>query len=559
MLEVLKIRNFAIIDSAEIHFKSGLNILSGETGAGKSIVIEAISLLLGSRASTELIRAGSDEAVIEGLFRIAEIPWLELRLKNAGFSTDSSELLVKRLVHRAGRHRIFINGELATLTILQNICEGLIDLCGQHEHQSLLKAGTQLELLDRFGGLSDQTRKFSTLWNQSRLLTKEQNELQQKEAERSKRVDFIQFQRDEIRNVNPVLGEDDELHREKQLFQSAATRAQSAESIRQVLESDEGGVLVCLRAALQKLRGLEQLDHQVKSMVESLERGLIETEETGIALQRYLDSIEVNSEKLHSIQDRLSALANLRRKYGSSIEAILASLSELDHEMSTFGEVSDRLGQLQSQLETLQTDLRKIGKKLSHARRKVADLLGTSVTAELKDLKMGEARFSVELSVQEDFEEWNSQGADLIQFQVQTNRGEPARPLGKVASGGELSRLMLAIRRVIADRGGIGVYLFDEIDAGIGGQTAFQVGKKLKSVASYNQVICITHLPQVASFADHHLVVRKSTVGKRTLTAVQELNPSDRKEELARMLAGPRLTRSSLANAAELLELAGAG
>jgi DNA repair protein RecN (Recombination protein N) len=214
------------------------------------------------------------------------------------------------------------------------------------------------------------------------------------------------------------------------------------------------------------------------------------------------------------------------------------------------------LGELNAEIEKAEEDLRKLAKKLSNSRKKVSELLATSVTGELKDLKMGDARFSIELTVKENIEDWNATGADHIQFVVQTNRGEAARPLGKIASGGELSRLMLAIRRVIADKGGIGVYLFDEIDAGIGGQTAFQVGKKLKSVASYNQVICITHLPQVASFAHHHLVVRKAASGKRTVTEVVALKQSERKEELARMLGGPELTKKSLENAAELLELA---
>jgi DNA repair protein RecN (Recombination protein N) len=556
MLETLSIKNIAVIDSAEIQFRKGLNVLSGETGAGKSIVLEAISLLLGSRANTELIRSGCDEAVIEGMFDLSEIEWMGPRLERLGFKPETSELLIKRTVARNGRHRIHINGEMATLSILQQLCEGLIDLCSQHEHQSLTRAGTQLELLDRYGSLTDQTRGFGNAFEKMRALRKERDELLQAEAERSRKNDFLKFQIEELRAAALLPGEDEGLQAEKLLLQSGESRVQSAEAARQILDSDEDGVLNSLRLALQKIRGLSQLDERAKSLQEGLERALAEAEDVSLAIHRYLGAVDLNPERLEEVQARLSLLADLRRKYGASVNEMLATLERLEGEFASLGQTEERLGELSLQLEKAVEDLRKQAKKLSQARRKVSELLSTSVTSELKDLKMGDARFSIELSLKEDMNEWNTTGADQIQFVVQTNRGESARPLGKIASGGELSRLMLAIRRVIADKGGIGVYLFDEIDAGIGGQTAFQVGKKLKSVASYNQVICITHLPQVASFADHHLVVRKAASGKRTVTEVVSLKQSERREELARMLGGPQLTKKSLENAAELLELA---
>jgi DNA repair protein RecN (Recombination protein N) len=277
-----------------------------------------------------------------------------------------------------------------------------------------------------------------------------------------------------------------------------------------------------------------------------------------VNLSRYLDSNELDPSRLGEVQDRLALIADLRRKYGASVAEMIETQSKLEEESSSIGKAEERLAQVNADLETARAEFVKLGTKLSQARRKAAELLSASVTGELKDLKMGEAKFSITLTSMSasEVESWTASGADSIQFVVQPNAGEAAKPLGKIASGGELSRLMLAIRRVIADRGGIGVYLFDEIDAGIGGQTAFQVGKKLKSVAAYNQVICITHLPQVASFGDHHLVVRKRTAGKRTLTEVQVLGKPERKEELARMLGGPELTKKSLENAAELLQLA---
>jgi DNA repair protein RecN (Recombination protein N) len=556
MLETLKIRNIAVIDSAEVSFKSGLNILSGETGAGKSIVIEAISLILGSRASAELVRAGAEEAVVEGLFDVTALPWLKERLERLGFPNDTSELLIKRVVSRAGRHRIYVNGELATLAVLQQLCEGLVDLCGQHEHQSLIKPATQLELLDRYGGLVEQTAGFSVAFSHWRKLVQERNTLVAAEADRSRRADFLQFQIEELNEAALAPGEDEALAAEKVLLQSGEARVQSAEAARQILESEDDSALNALRMAAQKLRTLAGIDSRAVSMLEGIDRAIAEAEEVSLQLNRYLGSADVDPARLETVQERLTLIADLRRKYGASVAEMIETHSRLQQESNSLGEVSQRLEQISADIAKAEKDLRAMAKKLSTARGKVAQVLSESVTAELKDLKMADARFSIELSARAEIADWNLTGADSIQFVVQTNRGEAARPIGKIASGGELSRLMLAIRRCIADKGGIGVYLFDEIDAGIGGQTAFQVGRKLKSVAEYNQVICITHLPQVASFAHHHLSVQKATRGGRTVTEVVELSTKERKEELARMLGGPELTKKSLENAAELMQLA---
>ncbi|HAR41123.1 MAG TPA: DNA repair protein RecN [Bdellovibrionales bacterium] len=556
MLQTLNIKNIAIIDSAEITFKEGLNILSGETGAGKSIVIEAISLLLGSRAKAELVRSGCEEAVIEGLFDISNMSWMPTRLEKLGIDNSGSELLIKRTIHQSGKHRIHVNGQLATLAILQELCEGLVDLCGQHEHQSLTKPLIQLGLLDQYGEHQDQALKVAKAVSQLRALRDEQYSIQKSEAEREKRLDFLKFQIEELKTANLREGEDEVLLREKQLLQSAETRLQNAEAARQALEADGDGALNLLRAAQTKARSLRQLDEHSSHIAEALERATAEAEDATIALNRYLGSVDLNSELLVEIQERLSMIADFRRKYGATIPEMLNTLARLDEEFSSLNQAEVRLQNLDQEISSLRTELIKSGKKLSQARTKAAEQLSDAVTKELKDLKMADARFHVELNTLEKVDDWTSSGADQIQFTIQTNRGEPARPLGKIASGGELSRLMLAVRRIISDHGNIGVYLFDEVDAGIGGQVAFEVGKKLKSVAKNNQVLCITHLPQVASFADHHLIVRKDTKGSRTMTEVLPLGKTERKEELARMLGGPQLTKKSLENASELLELA---
>lgn len=565
MLETLKIRNLAVIDQAEVNFSQGLNILSGETGAGKSIVIEAISLLLGSRASSELVRTGCDEAVVEGVFSLESLPEIAARLQALGLCEQGAELptelLIKRTVNRTGKHRILINGEIATLTNLQNLCEGLVDLCSQHEHQSLLKATTQLDLLDRFGGLGAQRESASAAFGEVRRLKSEAEKLSQDESARLKRLDFLRFQIEELRAANLAPGEDQKLQNEKSLLQSAQVRLQAIDQVRGLLEeTEDANALQILQVSIQKLSSLVSIDERAKPLMEGLERALAEIEDVSLSLHRYSKSVDLDPSRLEEVQERLSMIADLRRKYGESVETMLSQLCELEAEFETLTHSEERLGEITAALQKSCSKFKTLATKLSDSRSKVSGKLADAVTAELKELNMGEARFAIELASNGgNVDLSTASGADTIQFVVQTNRGETARPLGKIASGGELSRLMLAIRRVIADRGGIGVYLFDEIDAGMGGQTAFQVGKKLKSVASHNQVICITHLPQVASFADHHLVVRKATHGKRTMTEIIELGAKDRKdrqEELARMLGGPVLTRKSLENAAELMELA---
>lgn len=548
MLARLRIKNIAIIEETEIPFGRGLNVLSGETGAGKSIVIEAISLLLGGRANADLVREGADEAVIEGLFEVSDIPWIGARLTRFGFEAESRELLIKRVVSRTGRHRIYVNGEMATLAILQELCDGLVDLCGQHEHQSLLKVQVQMDLLDRYGGLHEQSARLGNVLVGVRSLRAELKKLKETHAERAQRREFLRFQVNELKETNLSEGEDEKLAEEKKLLQTLEQRITLSQSTSEILDpslaGEEEGVLDRVRTALSKARQLAQLDPQAVGIAQSLARSLAELEEALSQSLRYTETTHRDPERLEWIQERLAKLAEVKRKYGLSIAEAQSSLIRFSHELETLEGSDSRIPALEETLTSSEKDLRTAGQQLSMARKKAAKLLSDSVTAELRELKMDHAKFAVQLQTLEDLAEWSVQtGADTIGFYVQTNVGEPERLMGKIASGGELSRLMLAIRRVISDQGGIGVYLFDEVDAGIGGQTAIQVGKKLKSVASHNQVICITHLAQVASFADHHLSVRKAVKGKRTVTQVVELSSAERKKELTRMMGGPQLAK----------------
>ena len=556
MLQTIKIKNFALIENAEIPFGEGLNILSGETGAGKSIILSAISLLLGGRANGDVIRTGADEAVVEGFFSTASLPWVSERLKAVGIASDELELLIKRTIHRSGKNKIYINGELATLNMLVGVCEDLIDLCGQNEHQSLFKSSVQLGLLDRFSELESQSLKGTAQFKKAIELRNEWETLKRKEEERVQRLAFIQFQIQELNEAGLVLGENETLQSEKKLLQSSELRTQLANQIDSALMGDEGAESA-IKLALAKAKSLLQVDENAKILYETLERGLAETEEASRLARNYLKESDLSPERLEKVQARLSIITNLKRKYGQTVDEIISHHTKLIQELDLLTNLSSRLDELDLEYQKEKDLALKLGKDLFQKRKKGANDFSKALSKELRELRMVDASLELALSFKEELDQW---GADTLgtklEFLVQTNLGEEKKPIQKIVSGGELSRLMLAIRRVISDKGGIGVYLFDEIDAGLGGQTAFTVGKKLKSVAAYNQVICITHVPQVACFADHHLSISKSTHQGRTITQVKTLSREGRMEEVARMLGAEKLSPSAIKNAKDLIESA---
>ena len=566
MLDTLKIKNLAIIDQTEIRFEKGLNILSGETGAGKSIILEAIALILGGRATSDLVGNAKDEstkneATVEGLFRIEDLKWVNERLSEIGIDTADGVLLIKRIVSRTGKHRIYINGELATLSNLQKVCEGLVDLCGQHEHQTLLKPLKQMELLDKYANTEKELAHYEQSFKQFNEFKSELHEFLNSTLELTRKKDFLLFQIQELESADLKNNEEHSLLVEKKLLQNAGQRSQHTEDALLALESDESGALSSIKTCLNRLRSLINIEDEVSKnsldlMTQQLQEAQSLLESVAIQLHKLSSGITNDPGRLEQVQERLALLANLRRKYGTTTQEMIQNLIALKSEAQKLENMSETKAELEQKINESQKNLINSAIALRKKRTKFSKVLADSVTAELKDLKMNEARLEVDLQPIGDTDHYSQNGADEIQFLIKTNKGADLKPLSKVASGGELSRLMLAIRRVIADRGGIGVYLFDEIDTGIGGQTAFEVGKKLQSVSKHNQVICITHLPQVASFADHHLTVVKKTTSQRTITQVMELSTQERKEEIARMLGGPELTKKSLENAAELLSLA---
>lgn len=562
MILSIQIKNFALIENANIPFQEGLNILSGETGAGKSIILDAISLLLGGRASQDFIRHGEDEAVVEGLFDVQNIHWIQDRTNQIGVdfdAQDSSTLLIKRSVNRNGKNRIFINGQSATVGMLQTLTEGLVDLCGQHEHQSLFKSQVQLDLMDRYGGLEKWVTSTKENLKQAKQLYQELEELHQKEDERVRRLEFVKFQLQELNEANLNVGEDEQLQNEKKLLQSQELRMGLAHQVDALLSSQDSAnsMMDQLKAAVHKARQLVAIDESFQPVLDGLERALIELEEASAVTQSYLSKDEVSPQRLEEVQSRLSLMTQLKRKYGQSLEDILATQQSLQQEEDLLSNWSSRVEKVEKEYQALASKALKEGQELFQKRKKTSQLFCKSIEAELKDLKMTGVSVAAKLELEPELPKWSLEtlGADCSWW-VGTNEGETQKPIQKIISGGELSRLMLAIRRVISDQGGIGVYLFDEIDAGLGGQTAFVVGKKLKSVAKQNQVICITHVPQVACFADHHLSISKSTVKGRTMTQVVQLKATTRKEEIARMLGTEKITPHALKNAQELIDSA---
>lgn len=558
MLESLRIRNFALIERAEIPFGPGLNILSGETGAGKSIALEAIGLVLGGRASGDLIRTGCDEASVEAVFDISERKDLLLRLEEAGIeAADSSQLIIKRVVQRSGKNRVWLNAQATTVQVLQNVCQDVIDLCSQHEHQSLFRAEAQTDWIDRYAKTLDAAESLRALFVRSSELQRQILKLKTEDDSKNQRLDYLKFQDEEIRQLAPVIGEDEELSERKKLLQTEDSRRSGVDELTTILETESEGLIDCAKLALSKGRSIESLDASASVIREALERAVLEIEEASRACSDYASKIESDPGELDRVQERLSALNGLKRKFGNDLSSVIAAWESIKEEIHLLENVEENRAALMEERTKLLPKLEAQANDLRKKRRVAAKKFSEAVTAELHELKMEQSEFMVEVSEEPLIEEWSVYGlGSKVQYKIRTNAGEEAKPLAKVASGGELSRIMLSTRRVLADRGRIGVYLFDEIDAGIGGQTAFSVGRKLRSVSKHNQVICITHVPQVACFADHHLSVSKNVVAGKTTSTIQALTKAEKIDELARMLGADDLTATARRNAKELVDRA---
>ncbi|KAB0669391.1 DNA repair protein RecN [Oryzomonas sagensis] len=552
MLTDLTIKNIAIIDTLHISFRQGLTVLTGETGAGKSIIIDAVGLIMGGRASADLIRSGADEAVVEALFDISGQPEVARKLRDSGFDCDN-ELLVKRSISRAGKNRIFINASMATLALLTDIAPRLINIYGQHESQTLLRPENHLLLLDAYAGLTPQREEFARSFERFRALQERLATLDEEEREAERRLDLLSYQSDEIGRAELRAGEEEELEARRQLLAGAEKLGSvSAEAFERLYEGD-GAILGQLRRIKNSIAEISAIDRSLEGVAASLENAYLQAEDAAIMLRDYASRIEADPLALQQADDRLDLIHRLKRKYAPTVEAILEFKQGLDREIETLMNREQDKHNLEEERERLAHDVRKRGNDLTKRRAAAAGALSKALAAEVHQLAMKNA---VVETLLEPLAEPRSTGYERVELLFSPNPGEPPRPLARVASGGELSRLMLAFKQVLPE-GDVPTLIFDEVDTGIGGATSEMVGQKLKKVASVQQVLCITHLAQVAVFAGQHLRVEKQVANGRTTTRVVPLVAGERTHEVARMLAGAKITDSALTHAAELLAATG--
>jgi len=548
MLKALVIKDFALIDRLELAFGPGLSCLTGETGAGKSILVDAISVALGARAGHGVIRDGSD-AVVEAAFDVSGLPEVKARLAELGMD-DGDELIIRRTLSSGGRGRAYINGSLANIGALQEIGDRLVDIHGQSEHQSLLKVETHLLAVDAYLGLTEDRRAYRDTYDALGALRKKASELAGQERERARRTDLLNFEIDEIDSAELKDGEEDDLKREKaRLAHADRLKALVAEAL-DALSGSEPSAVVLLGQGLKAAREIASVDQDMADCAALVESARLQLGEATATLRDYTDGLDADPERLDAVMGRLDVISSLKKKYGETVEEILRFRDGAAAELETLKATSDESESLEAAIVEAEANVNGKARVLTEARLGGSAGLASRVQDELKGLGMLNARFEVGI---EPLGSPGPNGSERAEFMFSANIGERPRPLGKIASGGELSRVMLALKVTLAGADGTPTLIFDEVDTGVGGVTAVTVGRKLKEAATGRQVLCVTHLPQVASFAGAHYLVEKRVEGGRTLVGVRTLDRKGRVSEVARMLGGEGSEAAS-AHASELVE-----
>ena len=549
MLTDLFIKNFAIIDNLHISFQSGLNILTGETGAGKSIIIDAVNLVMGGRASTDLIRTGEDEASVEALFDLGGVTELCRQLVDNGIDCNG-ELLVRRIIARSGKNRVFLNGSLSTLAQLTDISRRLINIYGQHESQTLLKPENHQLLLDGCGGLENARGAFATLFAEYRSLREQLARLTAGDREMAQRIDLLSFQSDEIGKAALQAGEEEMLGQERNLLAHAEKLLLKTQTAYDLLYGGEPAILGALGGALAAIHDAGTIDSSLLQLHDAVQGAMLQLEDAALTLRDYAARVEVDPARLQAVDDRLDLISRLKRKYGATVAEIISFKEQIDLDLARLSNLSRSREDLELQLETVQERMGTAGEGLSSQRVKAAARMQQSMQEELRQLAMANAGFIASIEL---LSEPRETGMDRVEFLFSPNPGEAPKPLSKIASGGELSRLMLALKQIHPESD-VPTLVFDEVDTGISGAVSALVGKKLKKVACTQQVLCITHLPQVAACADHHFIVKKEVAGGRTVTGAALLDEPGRVAELARLLAGERITETTMQHAQEMID-----
>jgi DNA repair protein RecN (Recombination protein N) len=564
MLQELSISNFAIIDDLRISFSDGLTILSGETGAGKSIIINAVNLLLGSRATPKLIRAGQATAELEALFHVKDQPDIVQIMKENGY--DPAEgLLIRRIISRKDRHRIYINGRLATIQLLNLITENLASISGQHVHQGLLKEEQQLAIIDQFGGLTLERKSVYQCFHEIVPLIRDLNDLKAKKDRQAEHIQLLEFQKKEIREAGLSRGEDAALEQERIRLKNSEALFQAARDGIEMLYDSQGAVVEHLLLVKKSLEKAAMIDPLLVSSAKRIDEIAFNVEDITEELRTYLKKIEMDEGRIEVVEERIDIINKLNRKYGGSLDAVFLHLESVEQDLLNLDSLAENIDGAEKRLSNLHHKLAELSKTLSMKRKKAAEILAKKVEKELASLKMPKTQFQVlfrtipaeisndpYLTVEKHVA--YETGIDQAVFLIAPNVGEPLKPLSSIVSGGELSRVVLALKAILAQTEAVETIVFDEVDAGIGGSVAEVVGKKLAALAKHHQIICITHLPQIAKFGDHHFRISKHVLEGRTKTSISYLSRPERINEIARMLGGEKITQATLEHAREMLD-----
>ena len=554
MLQELDIESYAVVDKLRVEFHSGLNLLTGETGSGKSIVVDSLALLFGARASADVVRAGASKARICGRFECSAEVAAQLPLEDGGRDSQDDELILERHVLASGKSRAYINGSPATLAKLRQLAAHLGDIHGQHEQQTLLSPAAQLRMVDVYAGLGDQASALRTAHQKWTQCTQALSRVKGDEQQRLHRLDLLRYQSDELSRAAPVAGEDEILDQERKLLANAEDLRKSAFAAFDSLYDSSESASARIKSAAADLEQIGHIDRSMAELAERLEEARATADDVAFELQAYLGRIEADPARLEEVEERLAVLDRLKRKYGPSLAEVLAFQERVNDELALLDSSDQQIETLERAVEEAAADYARGAKKLSGERRKGAKALAAQTKAELRDLALPKAEFIVAIDT---IETWTETGTDRAAILFSANPGQPARPLGQVASGGELSRVALALKTVLQAAANQGehrrTYVFDEIDAGVGGGVAEAIGRRLGRLSRQSQILCVTHLPQIACFADAHFYVSKSDDSSRTTAAVRHLSASGRVDEVARMLSGAEVSEAALANAKELL------
>jgi DNA repair protein RecN (Recombination protein N) len=554
----LRVENYAVIDSLVVEFSSGLNLLTGETGAGKSILIDALSLLLGDKASTDMIRHGAEKATVSGVFEIDEKRLAHI-LEENGIEPEGHQIIVKREIATGGKARVFVNNQPATVALLRALAPALASIHAQNQTILAFDETARMGLLDTYAGhdLSDLAEKYAA-WT---ALRERLAQLDRDEQDRLRMADLWIFQKKEIGAARLLPGEDVKLETEKRVLANSEKLFGAATAAYQVLYEDDSSALTNLAAAKKQLEELARFDPKFLETLAALESAKAAIEDVSATARDYADGIDASPERLAEVEDRLALLDRLKRKYGNTVDAVIAYEEDVTRKLDELENREDVVRDLKKQLAADETVFLTAAQAVSKKRYSAARELQKLVEAEINQLAM-KAQFKIEVSGSDETANWTASGFDKVTYLISPNPGEPLKPVELIASGGELSRVMLALKATIEagkkSKGGPQrTLVFDEIDTGIGGRAAEAVGKKLKALARANQVLCITHLPQIASFADHHYLIEKKEVAGRTKTSVRALIAAEQTEEIARMLSGATLTETSRQHAEQLLKANG--